>query len=75
LYFTTYRFATAERRKAQFRCRLKATVPLRRILWPLMIRLRADLEAELGSEVYVAAWERGKGLDVETIIAELLGNA
>jgi predicted ATPase/DNA-binding CsgD family transcriptional regulator len=40
--------------------------------WQLLTQLRADLEAELGSEVYQAAWERGKQLDLETVVQELL---
>jgi predicted ATPase/DNA-binding CsgD family transcriptional regulator len=40
--------------------------------WPLLTRLRADLEAQLGVEIYAAAWERGKTLDLETTLAELL---
>jgi tetratricopeptide (TPR) repeat protein len=40
--------------------------------WPLLTRLRADLEAELGSEVYKAAWERGKALEPDQVVAELL---
>ncbi len=43
--------------------------------WPLVILLsdlRADLETKLGAEVYAAAWERGKTLDLETVAAALL---
>jgi predicted ATPase/DNA-binding CsgD family transcriptional regulator len=40
--------------------------------WPLLTRLRANLEAELGSDAYAVAWERGKTLELETVIAELL---
>jgi predicted ATPase/DNA-binding CsgD family transcriptional regulator len=40
--------------------------------WPLLSRLRADLEAELGPLVYAAAWERGKTLDLEATAQELL---
>jgi DNA-binding CsgD family transcriptional regulator len=39
--------------------------------WPLLTRLRTDLEAELGPEKYAAAWERGKGLNLDTVIADL----
>jgi tetratricopeptide (TPR) repeat protein len=34
--------------------------------------LLADLEAELGSEVYQAAFERGKGLNLETVVTDLI---
>ncbi len=40
--------------------------------WPRWPQLRHDFEAELGSEAYNAAWERGKSLDLETVCAELL---
>jgi predicted ATPase/transcriptional regulator with XRE-family HTH domain len=40
--------------------------------WPLLAALRAELEAELGAEAYTAAWERGKGLDVESVAAALV---
>jgi predicted ATPase/DNA-binding CsgD family transcriptional regulator len=40
--------------------------------WPLLTRLRADLKADLGEEAYNAAWERGKQLDLETVVKELL---
>ena len=39
--------------------------------WPLLGRIRAELEQGLGSEAYSAAWERGKRLDVLTVAAEL----
>ncbi len=42
--------------------------------WPLLTRLRADLEAELGAEVYSAAWERGAALDLETTARALLAH-
>ncbi|MCL5998447.1 MAG: tetratricopeptide repeat protein [Chloroflexi bacterium] len=32
--------------------------------WPLLTRLRAQLEAEMGPITYTAAWERGAGLDL-----------
>src|SRR5262249_33002501 len=38
--------------------------------WPLLTRLRADLEAELGVESFTAAWERGKTLEVAMVTAE-----
>jgi len=39
--------------------------------WPLLARLRADLERTLGSESYAAAWERGKGMDAGLVLAAL----
>jgi hypothetical protein len=43
--------------------------------WSLLTRLRADLEAELGSEAYAAAWERGKALELEAILQEVLAES
>jgi tetratricopeptide (TPR) repeat protein len=40
--------------------------------WPLLTRLRVDLEAELGAEVYQSAWERGAERDLDEVVAELL---
>jgi predicted ATPase/DNA-binding CsgD family transcriptional regulator len=40
--------------------------------WSLIRQLETDLEAELGSEGYKAAWERGKVLNTETIVEYLL---
>ncbi len=40
--------------------------------WPLIARLRADLSRQLGEEAYQAAWERGEGYGLETIINALL---
>lgn len=40
--------------------------------WPLIRQLEMDLEAELGSKDYKAAWERGKVLNVETIVEGIL---
>ena len=42
--------------------------------WPLLIRLREDLKNELGEDAYNAAWERGKVLDLDTVVADLQGN-
>lgn len=45
--------------------------------WSLLTRLRADLEASLGSEAYAAAWERGKRNDLNAAVADVqatLGN-
>lgn len=39
--------------------------------WPLLARLRVELEQALGSEKYSAAWERGKLLDAEALMLEL----
>jgi predicted ATPase/DNA-binding CsgD family transcriptional regulator len=40
--------------------------------WPLVKRLRARLEADLGQDVYSVAWDSGASLHVETVAAELL---
>lgn len=40
--------------------------------WPLLAQLQVDLKAELGEDTYTAAWERGKTLDLETVVQELL---
>jgi predicted ATPase/DNA-binding CsgD family transcriptional regulator len=37
-----------------------------------MTQLHADLEAELGTEAYAAAWERGQSLDVDAVFADLM---
>lgn len=39
--------------------------------WPLLTRLRAELEQTLGSPVYSAAWARGKQLELNQAAAEL----
>jgi predicted ATPase/DNA-binding CsgD family transcriptional regulator len=39
---------------------------------PLLTRVRAQLEAELGVEAYAMAWERGKVLELEPVLARLL---
>lgn len=41
---------------------------------PLVARLRDDLRDQLGVEVYEAAWSRGKTLDVDQIVYELIHN-
>ena len=38
--------------------------------WLLLTRLRTRLEIELGSEVFSAAWKRGKTLDLVAVIEE-----
>ncbi len=40
--------------------------------WPLLTRLRESLLNDLGEETFNAAWERGKQLDLETVVGELL---
>jgi predicted ATPase/DNA-binding CsgD family transcriptional regulator len=40
--------------------------------WPLLDRLRAQLEAELGPEAFQAAWEHGASLTIEQIRQEML---
>jgi hypothetical protein len=40
--------------------------------WKTLAPLHADLEAELSPENYEAAWEQGRGLDIETTVAEIL---
>ncbi len=42
---------------------------------PLIARLRADLEAALGTDAYADAWARGKALDLEHVAAQLLAKA
>ena len=37
-----------------------------------MTQLCADLEAELGTETYASAWERGQSLDWEVVFADLV---
>jgi ATP/maltotriose-dependent transcriptional regulator MalT len=39
---------------------------------PLLTRLRAKLETELGAETYSAAWERGKARDLDEVVNHLL---
>ncbi len=39
--------------------------------WPLLTRLRADLEAALGPKVYAVAWERGQSLDLAEALTTL----
>ena len=40
--------------------------------WPLLTRLRAQLEAELGTDGYAEAWERGAKKDLITVADKLL---
>ena len=40
--------------------------------WPLLTRLRANLMRQLGEDAYQAAWERGSGYDLETMIRSIL---
>ena len=39
--------------------------------WPLITQLCTDLRASLGDEIFDAAWERGKALDLDTAVAVL----
>ena len=40
--------------------------------WPPLADLREKLAAELGAEQFVALWERGARLDLETVVTQLL---
>jgi hypothetical protein len=40
--------------------------------FPLVTRLRQMLESELSEEVFAAAWERGKALDLDETVESLL---
>lgn len=40
--------------------------------WQLLKRVRADLEAELGVDVFASAWERGKNSDLDETVIRLL---
>jgi hypothetical protein len=40
--------------------------------WPLLARLRTELEKQLGGEAYKSAWERGQKLDLELVVSSLL---
>jgi hypothetical protein len=40
--------------------------------WPISVRLDTELKAALSEETYQAAWERGKSLDLETVVQNLL---
>jgi hypothetical protein len=40
--------------------------------WPLLSRLRAELETELGPEIFGAAWERGQVVALEEVLAALV---
>jgi predicted ATPase/DNA-binding CsgD family transcriptional regulator len=40
--------------------------------WPLIARLRADLQCKLGTEPYQTAWQRGAAQDLETTIRSIL---
>jgi hypothetical protein len=37
--------------------------------WPRLAALRVELRAELGPEAFAAAWERGAGMDLESVAA------
>lgn len=40
--------------------------------WDLFTQLKADLKSKVGDEAYAKAWERGKLLDLETVIQDLI---
>jgi len=40
--------------------------------WSLLVEMQGELERELGREAYQLAWEQGRGLDLEKVVAELL---
>lgn len=40
--------------------------------WGLFIRLRARLEAALGTAAYEVAWQRGETLDLQLVVSEVL---
>jgi predicted ATPase/DNA-binding CsgD family transcriptional regulator len=40
--------------------------------WPPVACLQEDWELELGSEAYAAEWNRGQGLELQTVVARLL---
>jgi predicted ATPase/DNA-binding CsgD family transcriptional regulator len=40
--------------------------------WPMLTRLRADLQNKLGAEAYQAAWERGRQRNLEQTAADII---
>jgi DNA-binding CsgD family transcriptional regulator len=42
--------------------------------WPLITRLQARLEADLGHSAFLAAWKRGAASDLETEIRRIIGD-
>jgi len=42
--------------------------------WPLLTRLRASLEADLGSAAYADAWERGATHDLDATVKRFLAH-
>jgi hypothetical protein len=40
--------------------------------WPLLARLRANLEAELGEKSYATAWAKGRAMSLEKVVADAL---
>jgi predicted ATPase/DNA-binding CsgD family transcriptional regulator len=40
--------------------------------WPLLTRLRGELEDELGAEAFAGAWERGKAGNLDTTVDRIL---
>ncbi|MHB8624970.1 MAG: LuxR C-terminal-related transcriptional regulator [Aggregatilineales bacterium] len=43
--------------------------------WPLLKDVKMELNAGLGDQAYQSAWEHGKTLALDTVVAELLGTA
>jgi hypothetical protein len=43
--------------------------------WPLLTELRTTLENDLDPDDYQGAWERGKSLDLETVVSMLMSPA
>ncbi len=41
--------------------------------WDLIAELRSDLERELGTQAFTAAWERGAKMDLEAAVRQILG--
>ncbi|MHB8753244.1 MAG: LuxR C-terminal-related transcriptional regulator, partial [Aggregatilineales bacterium] len=41
--------------------------------WPLLDDLKAQLKAELGTEAYESAWQHGQTMDLDKVVAQLLG--
>jgi serine/threonine protein kinase len=40
--------------------------------WELLTQLNADLKSQLGEKAYNDAWERGKSLDLDTVVQDLI---
>jgi ATP/maltotriose-dependent transcriptional regulator MalT len=50
----------------------RASAPAWMERWGLLTRLRAKLEAALGTAEYQAAWERGEEADLKSVVSEML---